>query len=181
MQCAVVDMQSQQGTVRPEVALIDTPVTLMLMDGKVDLRQELLDLRFIARPENVSPFTARSPILITGTFADPSIRPKAAPIAARVLGSIALAFVNPLAAIIPFLDPGTGEHSPCADALRDFNARNGRNKAASGTGGSGASGSGATDKQPAKAQPAGPDSTPAGQSVPAKPEPMRGIPGHGAD
>lgn len=198
MQCAVMDLESQQGIVKPQVALIDTPVTLVLMDGKVDLQQEQLDLRFVAKPENVSPFTARSPILLTGTFADPNIKPKAAPIAARVLGGIALAFVNPLAAIIPFIDPGTGDHSPCNEALREFNARNGKAKAKKS--GSGAAGGRATVQEPATIQQSDPEAPSAGSSirepagdVPARSETTqeapsasppygsRGIPGHGAD
>lgn len=199
MQCAVVDLQSQQGIVKPEVALIDTPVTLVLMDGKVDLQQEQLDLRFVARPENASPFTARSPILITGTFVDPNIRPKAAPIAARVLGGIALAFINPLAAIIPFIDPGTGDHSPCGEALREFNARNSKAKPGKTASSSGASGGRAEVKAPAMEQ-AIPEE-PAAESIapeavtntPAAAEPVeekpkgnppygsRGIPGHGVE
>ena len=61
----------------------------------------------------------RSPINVTGTFANPKVRPEAAPIAARVLGGIALAFVNPLAAILPFIDPGAdSEQASCSEALR---------------------------------------------------------------
>jgi len=134
MRCAVVDMQSKGGLLQPQVALIDTPVTMVLLDGKVNLQQEQLDLRLVAKPENASFFTARSPILITGTFVDPKVRPKAAPIAARVMGGIALAFVNPLAAIIPFLDPGTGDQSPCADALEKFNAGKGKGARKAGVG-----------------------------------------------
>lgn len=195
MECAVVDLQSQQGIVTPQVALIDTPVTLVLMDGKMDLQQEQLDLRFVAKPENASPFTARSPILVGGTFADPNIRPKAAPIAARVLGGIALAFVNPLAAIIPFLDPGSGDASPCGEALREFNARNGKTGNGAGVG-RGSSG-GRAAKQPAMQQPetdpsssASPDErqdSPAGERADTEDSPgnpphgTRGIPGFGVD
>lgn len=201
MRCAVVDMQSKSGVVRPEVALIDTPVTLVLMDGKVSLQQEQLDLRLVAKPENVSPFTARSPILITGTFANPDIQPKAAPIAARVLGGIALAFINPLAAIIPFIDPGTGDHSPCGEALREFNAKNGKGAAngsgsrASGAKGYGSGGSRAVESGPTIDEPSDnppsanePDQDEPGSARPAEDSPVgnvpvgsRGIPGHGAE
>lgn len=193
MHCAVVDLQSQQGIVKTQVALIDTPVTLVLMDGKIDLQQEQLDLRFVAKPENASPFTARTPILVDGTLANPEIHPKVAPIAARVLGSIALAFINPLAAIIPFLDPGTGDHSPCGEALREFNARNGKTKAGSEAGRGEAGGRG-EDREPALQQDGRTDSAsdPAGTAptgeTPSSDEPIgnppygtRGIPGHGAD
>lgn len=120
MQCAVIDLKSRQGIITPNVALIDTPVTVVLADGKISMAKEALDLRLVAKPKNVSPLTVRSPINITGTFANPKVRPEAAPIAARVLGSIALAFINPLAAILPFIDPGSDTKSSCADALKSL-------------------------------------------------------------
>ncbi|HEU4708450.1 MAG TPA: AsmA family protein [Methylophilaceae bacterium] len=197
MQCAVVDMKSTQGVLRPDVAVIDTPVTLVLMDGKINLQKEQLDLRFVAKPENASPFTARSPILITGTLADPNVKPKAAPIAARVVGGIALAFINPLAAIIPFLDPGSGEHDPCGQALRRFNAAKAKNakaarpdakvsdKPAEGSSGGRASVESSDRVKPTTAalqpnQSAEPKSK---QSEPIANPPYgtRGIPGHGVD
>jgi hypothetical protein len=122
MQCAIWDFKSVNGLVTPQVAVIDSPVTLILTDGSVNMGREQLNLRFVAKPKNVSPFTVRSPILITGTFANPKVRPKAEPIAARVLGGIALAFINPLAALLPFIDPGSGDESPCGQALREFKA-----------------------------------------------------------
>lgn len=118
LQCAVMDLKASDGVVRPEVALIDTPVTLVLIDGSINLGQEELDLLLAAKPKNFSPFTVRSPIRVQGSFAAPKVRPEAAPIAARLLGSVALAFVNPLAAILPYLDSGSSSAThPCGQAL----------------------------------------------------------------
>ncbi|HZX30529.1 MAG TPA: AsmA-like C-terminal region-containing protein [Rhodocyclaceae bacterium] len=117
MQCAVMDLQAKNGVIAPKVALIDTPVTLVLADGTVNLSRESLDLRLTAKPKNVSPFTVRSPIRVRGSFDDLKAAPESGPIAARVLGGVALAFVNPLAAILPFIDPGGAKGSPCAQAL----------------------------------------------------------------
>lgn len=117
MQCAVMDLQARNGVLAPKVALIDTPVTLILADGTINLAKESLDLRLTAKPKNVSPLTVRSPIRVRGPFDDLEAAPESGPIAARVLGGVALAFVNPLAAIIPFIDPGDASGSPCAKAL----------------------------------------------------------------
>jgi AsmA family protein len=122
MQCAVVNLKSRQGIITPDVALIDTPVTLIVSDGHMNLAEERYNLRLVAKPKNVSPFTVRSPILVNGTFLKPDISIEKAPIAARALGAVALAFVNPLAAILPFLDPGSGDDkSPCNQVLAEFN------------------------------------------------------------
>lgn len=117
IRCAVADLQANNGLVKPKVALVDTPVTLILGDGTVNLAKERLDLRIVAKPKNVSPFTLRSPIHIQGSFLDPTATPEASPIAARVLAGVALGIANPLAAIIPFIDPGDQVGSPCNQVL----------------------------------------------------------------
>lgn len=108
MQCAVLDFDANKGVLTPNVALVDTPVTTVLVDGDVNMGEEKLDLVVSAKPKNFSPFTVRSPIKVTGTFLNPKASPEAGPIAARVGGGVLLAFINPLAAIVPFLDPGSG-------------------------------------------------------------------------
>jgi AsmA protein len=120
MQCAVMDLTAKNGIATPTVALIDTPVTLVLISGTVNLAKETLDLTLAAKPKNVSPFTVRSPIHVKGSFKHPDVSVEKTPIVARVLGSIALAFVNPLAAILPFIDTGSGEKSPCNASLIEF-------------------------------------------------------------
>lgn len=124
MQCAVVDFHASNGEVAPKVALIDTPVTTLVASGLIDLRQEKLDLRIAAKPKNVSPFTVRSPIRIAGPLNAPKATPEGGPIAARVIGAAALALINPLAAIIPFIDPGSDiEQSPCRRSLAALQTR----------------------------------------------------------
>ena len=56
----------------------------------------------------------RSPILVTGPFVNPQVSLSPGPIAARVAGGLLLALINPFAAIVPFLDPGSQ-----ADAAAD--------------------------------------------------------------
>lgn len=124
MQCAVLDFKANQGILKPNVALVDTPVTTVLVDGKVNMGDEKLDLLVSAEPKNFSPFTVRSPIQVTGTFLKPKAAPEKGPIAARVGGGVLLALVNPLAAIIPFLDPGssaaTDKRADCNQTLSEL-------------------------------------------------------------
>ena len=124
MQCAVLDFKANQGIFKPDVALVDTSVTTVLIDGNVNMGEEKLDLRVAAEPKNFSPFTVRSPLKVTGTFLDPKVSPEPAPIAARVAGGVLLAFINPLAAILPFLDPGSTadkeKRADCAQTLAEL-------------------------------------------------------------
>lgn len=125
MQCAVMDFDAKNGLLTPQVALVDTHVTLVLIDGTVSLPEEALNLRLTAKPKNVSPFTLRSPIRVGGTFLSPKVRPEGGPIAARVAGSVALAFVNPLAALLPFVDLGgtSDQPSPCRQTLSSVTSK----------------------------------------------------------
>lgn len=106
MECAVINFEAKQGMAYSKLSLVDTPVTLVLLHGDIKLSQERMNLKLSAYPKNFSPLTARSPILLSGTFKHPEIGIKKTPVAARVLGAIGLSVINPLAAILPFLDPG---------------------------------------------------------------------------
>ena len=121
LQCAVLDWRANQGLLTPTVAVADTPVTQVLMNGNLNLATESLDLTLTAKPKNISPLTARSPIQITGTLSEPKVSPKSGPIAARLAGGLALMIINPLAAILPFIDlGGSPTEAPCKQIYSDF-------------------------------------------------------------
>ncbi|MFD1123550.1 AsmA family protein [Methylophilus flavus] len=109
MQCAAMGWHAKQGVLTPEAALIDTPVTTVYIHGNMDLGEEQFNLKLQANPKNFSPFTVRSPIMVTGPFVNPNVSISPGPIAARVAGGVLLALVTPFAAILPFLDPGSGD------------------------------------------------------------------------
>ncbi len=121
MECAVVDFKANDGIMKSNVALVDTPVTTIVLSGNINMGEEKLDLRMTAEPKNFSPFTLRSPLEIKGTFLKPNIHPDIAPIGARAVGAVLLGLINPLAAIIPFLDPGkvtdTDQDALCNETL----------------------------------------------------------------
>lgn len=117
VECAVVDLDAKNGQMTPRVALIATPVTVLLIDGKIDLAREQLDLRLTAKPQNVSPLTLRTPLRVSGAFANPKVGIEGTPIAARAAGALGLALLNPLAAILPFVDLGDRDTTSCSAAL----------------------------------------------------------------
>lgn len=127
MQCAVMNFKANKGIMKSNVALIDTPVTTIVLNGNVNMGEEQLDLKMTAEPKNFSPLTVRSPLDITGTFLKPNIAPDIAPIGARAVGAVLLGLINPLAAIIPFLDPGkvkdTHQDEICNETLSQLKKR----------------------------------------------------------
>lgn len=117
VECAVIDLQAKGGRVSPRVAIVATPVTVVLIDGSIDFTREELDLRLTAKPQNVSPLTLRSPIRVRGSFSTPKVSPEGTPLAARAAGAFGLALLNPLAAILPFVDLGDKGKTSCSQAL----------------------------------------------------------------
>lgn len=121
IECAVIDLQAENGRLTPRIALAATPVTVVLIDGSIDFAQERLDLRLTAKPQNVSPLTLRSPFRVRGSFAAPQVTPEGTPIAARAASALGLALLNPLAAILPFVDFGERDTTVCSRALARTN------------------------------------------------------------
>lgn len=117
VECAVIDLDAKNGQLTPRVAMVATPVTVVLIDGNIDFTQEQLNLRLTAKPQNLSPLTLRSPFHLTGSFAAPKLRPDAAPLAGKAVAAMGLALLNPLAAIIPFIDLGERDTMTCNQAL----------------------------------------------------------------
>ena len=117
LECAVIDLDARNGLVTPRIAALATPVTVVVIDGSIDLAQEQLNLRLAAKPQNVSPLTLRSPFHLSGSFAAPKLTPSVEPIAARAAGAVGLALLNPFAAILPFVDPGERDTTACKQSL----------------------------------------------------------------
>ena len=106
IQCAVIDLQAKNGVFTPRVMVIDTTDTTVWVDGSLSLAAESLNLRAMALPKDFSPLTLRVPLNVTGSFAKPNVSLDKKPVGLKLAASVLLAIINPLAAVIPLLDPG---------------------------------------------------------------------------
>lgn len=104
--CAVADLDVAQGVMTPRVFVVDTPDSTILVDGTLSLAREQLDLRAVVTPRDFSPLALRTPLRVGGSFAAPEVSVETGKLAGRVAASVLLALVNPLAALLPLLDPG---------------------------------------------------------------------------
>lgn len=73
LNCAMLDLKLKDGIARPRVAVLDNDDTTMHFDGQLNLRDESLNLRTLARPKDFSPLALRAPVTVTGTLARPVV------------------------------------------------------------------------------------------------------------
>jgi uncharacterized protein involved in outer membrane biogenesis len=108
--CAFADVYMKQGVAQLKTFVVDTDDTLFLSEGAIDFTQESLDLVIDPKPKDLSLFSARAPLHIQGTLAEPRVRPGQSAII-RGAASLAMLPAAPLAALIPLLNPEDAEES----------------------------------------------------------------------
>ena len=109
IQCTVADLVAEQGLLRPRALVLDTADSTLWVDGSLSLATEAIDLRVVVAPKDFSPLSLRTPIHLRGSFSDPSVSLEKGKLGAKLGASALLALVNPLAALIPLLDFGSGD------------------------------------------------------------------------
>lgn len=107
LDCAVADLAVAQGVLRPRVLVLDTSDSTIWLDGTLSLATENLDLRAVVAPKDFSPLTLRAPLHIGGTFASPRVAVDKGKLGLKLGGAVLLGLLNPLAAILPLVDPGS--------------------------------------------------------------------------
>ncbi len=113
VRCAFADFGVQNGVMSTRALAFDTTDTIIVGEGEVSLRDERLDLELRPRPKDRSFLALRSPLVIGGTFADPSFRPDLGRLGVRGAIALALGSIAPPAALLATLELGGGEDSNC--------------------------------------------------------------------
>ena len=117
MQCAVAALKVHDGTIAPQVAVVETSDSTLKVEGGISLADERLALVLKTQPKDVSPLSLRSPVYIEGSFAQPEVRLDKTGIGLRVIAAAALAAVTPAAALLALVDFGESEKKACEDAI----------------------------------------------------------------
>jgi uncharacterized protein involved in outer membrane biogenesis len=123
LRCAVSGFDVKDGTMNAETFVVDTTDTIITVDGAIDLKNERLDLETKPEPKDQSLIALRTPINIKGPFKDPSVRPKAGPLAARAAAAAGLAAINPALAVLALIETGPGKDADCAKLLAEARSK----------------------------------------------------------
>lgn len=107
LRCAAMSLKAADGVLQTEAGLVDTPDTMVLLDGRVSLADERFELRVQARPHDRSLLSVRAPLRLRGTFAAPRVRPDMEKLGGKAaLAAVLGALLSPLAALVPLVDTG---------------------------------------------------------------------------
>ncbi len=113
VRCAFGDFAIKDGVMGTRSLAFDTTDTIIIGEGNISLRDETLDLRLRPRPKDRSLFVFRSPLLVSGTFRDPSFRPDLKRVGLRAAIALTLGNILPPAALLATLETGPGKDMNC--------------------------------------------------------------------
>jgi uncharacterized protein involved in outer membrane biogenesis len=113
IRCAFGDFVVKDGVATARALAFDTTDTLVIGDGTINLRDETLDLRLRPRPKDRSLFSFRAPLLVGGTFKDPSFRPDMKRVGLRAALAMTLGSIAPPAALLATFETGPGKDVQC--------------------------------------------------------------------
>ncbi|HSS14751.1 MAG TPA: AsmA family protein [Rhizomicrobium sp.] len=117
LRCAVASFQAKDGVLTAQQFLIDTDPVRVEGSGTINMRDESLDLELQGKPKNFQLVRLRAPITVKGSLAHPALGLKAEPLVGQGGIAAALAFINPLASILAFIDPGLAKDANCGPLL----------------------------------------------------------------
>ena len=113
VRCAFGDFDVRAGEMTSRALAFDTTDTVILANGRIDLREERLDLMLKPMPKDHSFLTLRAPLALTGTFKAPEFHPDMKRITLRAAAAALLATIAPPAALIATYESGPGKDLSC--------------------------------------------------------------------
>jgi uncharacterized protein involved in outer membrane biogenesis len=123
VRCAIADFSASHGVLTARNVIIDTDRVQARGQGDVNLATESLNLSLTGHPKKLRIGHVMAPITLTGQMRSPKVGVKAGKAPAQAAAAVALgATLGPLAAILPFIDPGLTKNADCAGLLTEARA-----------------------------------------------------------
>ncbi len=113
IRCAFGDFTVNDGVMQTRSMAFDTTDTIILGEGTISMKDETFDLHLRPRPKDRSLFSFRAPLLVEGTFRDPSFRPDIKRVGLRAALALTLGSIAPPAALLATLELGPGKDAQC--------------------------------------------------------------------
>lgn len=114
LRCALVRFDAHDGTLAAERFTIDTESVLIQGKGTVNLDDESVNMQITGSPKQFRIGRIRAPITVGGTLSNASFGVKTGAALAQGGIAVALGFLNPVASLLAFVDPGLAKDANCA-------------------------------------------------------------------
>lgn len=115
IRCAVANLELEKGRAQANPIVLDTPDSKITAQGTIDLTNETLDMFLESHPKDSSLLSANQPIRVDGKLLSPSVGPAPGKTDNKALGWI----LAPIAALLPFFDPGGEPDSLCGRLIAE--------------------------------------------------------------
>ena len=120
IRCMVGNFNAKGGIFNVQELVLDTPKVNITGTGHIDLNDESLHLRMVAKSKGFSLASLRGPIAITGTFSAPVARPELGGALVRGGAAVVLGVATAgIGALLPLLDFGKDRDSNCAALISE--------------------------------------------------------------
>lgn len=118
IRCGVASFRVRNGTATAQSFVVDTETMLIRGGGSVNLRNETLDLRLEGEAKEPRLISVAAPVTLQGRLRGPRVGVDAEEALGQGgLAALLAAIATPLAAVLPFVDPGLAEDANCAALL----------------------------------------------------------------
>jgi uncharacterized protein involved in outer membrane biogenesis len=123
IRCGVAHFSAANGVFSADQLVFDTGPVLVTGSGAITMGDERLDLKVQGHPKKFQILRVKLPVIARGTLLKPRLGVQPAPALAQGGAAAALgAFLTPIAALLPFVDPGLAKDADCAALLADARA-----------------------------------------------------------
>lgn len=120
IRCGVAHFQAVNGVFSADRIVFDTGPVLVTGSGSITMSDEKLDLKAQGHPKKFQLIRVTAPVTAQGPLLHPKLSVQPGPAIAQGGAAAALgAVLTPLAAILPFIDPGLAKDANCAGLVAE--------------------------------------------------------------
>ncbi len=114
MNCLILRLTFRDGVGESQTLVLDTPNIRALGKGRIDLRNEIINIEVSPQAKGKNTMALGTPFAIKGPLANPSVKVSTPGAVVRTVGNVVLSPVNLLDSLLPFVsDHGTDDDNPC--------------------------------------------------------------------
>jgi uncharacterized protein involved in outer membrane biogenesis len=115
--CGGIAFNVKDGIGQSQLFVIDTEQTRVDGSGTFNLKDEKFDITVVPKPKNPGILSLRTPVHLYGSFRHPEYGLDKGQLALRAGATAALALLNPLTALLPLIETGSGKDTNCGNVL----------------------------------------------------------------